>query len=91
MGSCELCDLVAGDVKTRKYYRDKTCLVVDSLSRKVPMVVLNHHGRANDREKRLMLAVVNYLFIYDRLDMGMEHIPDHEHWEILGAKFLGAG
>lgn len=85
--NCELCQLVAGDVKTRFYYRDKTCTIVDCLTCHIPMVVLNHHGPASNREKRLMKAVVNYVFGYESIRTEPRRIFDHEHYHIIGAKY----
>jgi len=91
---CELCDLVTGDIKTRKYYRDKVCTAVDCLTCKVPMCVLNHHGTATPQEERQMEAVIHYLFPDATIRKEQRKIPAtgpeaHIHWHILGAKYLG--
>ena len=82
--ACELCDLVAGDIKTRWYYKDKTCIIVDCLTCKVPMAVLNHHGPATAQEERLLEAVVHYLFPGATIRRDPRQIKDHVHWHILG-------
>ncbi len=88
--TCELCDLVSGNIRTRFYYRDKTCTIVDCSTCGIPMVVLNHHGQASDLEKRLMMADVKYLFIYESIRTEPRKIKDHEHWHLEGARYLGA-
>lgn len=87
---CELCDLVAGNIKTRKYYRNKTCTIVDCLTCGVPMCVLNHHGLADEGEEHLMLAAINYLFEYQSIRTEPRKIRDHTHYHIIGAKYLGS-
>lgn len=88
---CELCDLVTGDIKTRLYYKNKTCTIVDCLTcgEGRPMVVLNHHGYASEGEKRLMMAVVDYLFEYQSIRTTPRRILNHEHWHLEGAKYRG--
>lgn len=88
--SCELCALVAGNIKTRKYYRNKTCTIVDCLTCGVPMCVLNHHGLADEQEKHLMMSVINYLFEYQSIRTEPRKIRDHTHWHIIGAKYIGS-
>ena len=87
---CELCKLVNGNIKTRFYYKNKICVIVDCLTCGPghAMVVLNHHGLANGEEKRLMMATVNYLFAYESIRYEPRKIADHEHWHIEGAKYL---
>jgi len=87
---CELCDLVAGNIQSRKYYRDKTCTIVDCVSCGMPVLVFNHCGQASDLERRLAMAAINYLFTYESIRKEARRIPSHEHWHILGARFLGA-
>ena len=66
---CPLCRLVKGDIKTRKYYSDGTCIVVDCLTCLLPMVVVNHHGQATEEERRLMANAIDYLFEYHSLTL----------------------
>lgn len=87
--NCELCDLVAGNIKTRKYYHDKTCTIVDCLTCGVPMCVLNHHGLADEQEEHLMLAAINDLFEYQSIRTEPRKIQDHTHWHLEGATYLG--
>jgi len=87
---CELCDLVGGNIKTRFYYKNKTCTIVDCSTCHIPMCVLNHHGAASEVEKRLMMATVNYLFSYESIRTTPRKISDHEHWHLEGAKYLGS-
>lgn len=86
---CELCDLVGGNVITRQYYRNKTCIIVDCATCHIPMAVIRHHGPASELEKRLMMAAINYLFEYKSIRTTPRKITDHEHWHIEGAKYLG--
>lgn len=88
--ACELCQLVAGDIKTRLYYRNKTCTIVDCATCHIPMVVLNRHGSASEQEKRLMMATIDYLFDYESIRTEPRKIGDHEHWHIIGAKYIGS-
>jgi len=88
--ACELCQLVAGDIKTRLYYKNKTCTIVDCATCLIPMVVLNHHGAATEQEKRLMMASINALFSYESIRTEPRKIPDHIHYHIIGAKYRGS-
>lgn len=88
--ACELCDLVAGDVKTRLYYKDKVCIIVDCLNCGIPMVVIRHHGSASDEEKRLMTNAINSLFTYQSIRTLPRHIPNHEHWHLEEAQYHGS-
>jgi len=81
---CELCALVAGDTKTRLYYKDETCTIVDCLTCQVPMAVLSHHGSASKLESELMLEAVNLLFNYESIRTEPRRVPGHEHWHVLG-------
>ena len=87
---CELCDLVAGNIKTWKYYRNKTCTIVDCLTCGIPMCVLNHHGLADELEKRLMMSAINHLFKYQSIRTERIKIRDHEHWHLEGARYIGS-
>jgi len=84
--SCPLCRLVKGDIKTRKYYSDSTCIVVDCLTCRIPMVVVNHHGQATEEEERLMVNAIDYLFNYNSIRYVPRQIADHEHWHVTGAR-----
>lgn len=88
--ACELCQLVAGDIKTRLYYKNKTCTIVDCATCLIPMVVLNHHGSATEQEKRLMMATIDALFEYESIRTEARRVPGHEHWHIIGAKYIGS-
>lgn len=81
--SCELCELVSGDVKTKKYYRDENCIIVDCLTCRIPMAVINHHGPAASREERLMEATIHHLFPGASIRKTPRKIKDHVHWHIM--------
>ena len=89
MTVCELCNLASGDIKTRLYYKNKVCTIVDCLTCGIPMCVLNHHGSATEQEKRLMMAVINSLFEYESIRTTPRRILDHEHWHLEGASYRG--
>jgi len=88
--SCPLCRLVKGEIKTRKYYRDGACTIVDCLTCKIPMVVVNHHGQASEEERRLMVNAIDYLFEYQSIRRAPRRIADHEHWHVMGARLKKA-
>ena len=90
MPDCELCCLVAGDAKTRLYYRNKTCTIVDCIDCKVPMAVLNYHGPADVRDERIMENSIHYLFPDATIRKEMRKIKSHLHWHIIGGKYLGS-
>jgi len=83
--ACELCALVAGDVKTGQCYRDKNCIIVDCLPCKVPMAVINHHGPATQQEERLMESAIHQLFPGAAIRKETRKIKDHVHWHVLRA------
>jgi len=92
---CELCQLVAGNIKTRLYYKNDVCTIVDCSTCSIPMVVLNHHGAADEHEKRLMMNAINTLFSYESIRTEQRKIPAigpdaHIHWHIEGAKYIGS-
>jgi len=87
---CELCDLVAGNIITKLYYKNETCTIVDCSTCHIPVAVLNHHGLADEHEKRLMMNVINSLFSYESIRTTPRKILDHEHWHLEGAKYLGS-
>lgn len=80
--SCDLCKLLAGDVITRKYYTDKTVMIVDCKTCGIPMVVFNHCGSAAAGERRRAMSVINALFNYKSIRKGGRQILDHEHWHL---------
>lgn len=88
--ACELCDLVAGDVKTRFYYKNKTCIIVDCLTCHIPMAVLAHHGAASEREKGLIMNAIESLFEYGSIRFTPRKILDHTHYHIEGARYHGS-
>lgn len=96
--TCELCDLVTNrNIITRHYYTDKTITIVDckscitklELGEIIPLVVFRHHGEATDLERRLAMVIVDYLFEYKSIRKEPRQIMDHEHWHVIGAKYLG--
>jgi len=87
---CPLCRLVEGEIKTHKYYRDVTCIIVDCLTCRIPMVVVNHHGQATEEDKRLMVNAIDYLFEYHSIRRVPRQIVDHEHWHVIGARLKKA-
>lgn len=83
---CELCDLVAGDIKTQRYYQNSEILIVDCLTCKIPMVVFKQHGEASKEERRRATATINVLFAFKGIRRKPRKIRDHEHWHIIGAQ-----
>jgi hypothetical protein len=84
--SCELCKLVEGNIRTRKYYRDGNCIIVDCETCRVPMAVINHHGPASEREERLMTAVIHHVFPGASIRKEPRQIKNHVHWHVLVSK-----
>lgn len=88
--NCELCKLVAGNTKTRFYYKDKFCTIVDCLTcgEGYPLVVFRRHGEASEYERTFVMTDISYLFEYESVRKKPRKILDHEHWHIEGAKYL---
>ena len=86
--SCELCDLIAGNLITKKYHEDEQCIIVDcaTCGPDVPMVVYKKHERhpADLEEAQMIRKLID---IADKafgrgcwkLDDEMKKIPDHWH------------
>lgn len=88
---CELCDLVVKrKIVTRHYYTNSVITIVDCLTcgEGHPMLVFTHHGQATDEERRHATGVIDHLFEYESIRKEARKIMNHEHWHILGAKFL---
>jgi len=86
--SCELCELVKGNIITKLWYRNDLATIVDCATCNIPMLVFNHCGEATERERRLALARVNALLEYESIRTAPRKVMDHEHWHIIGAKYI---
>lgn len=84
MGACDLCSLVQlGERARGVYYEDRTCLVVECRTCKVPMAVLKRHtSEANCREVFHMLRVCMELFPGRHVDFKRRSIPEHYHFHM---------
>jgi len=87
--SCPLCRLARGlDRKTRVYYEDSMCVVVDCQTCGVPMLVFKFHREWSRSELDYCLDVAHILFGWSRFNVRFQRrkIPDHPHFHILREK-----
>jgi len=81
--SCELCDLVNGNIKTRLYYDSADIIVVDCIScgEGHPLIVLKRHTpKPTQEELDKMVLVVRELFgQVARIRFDQRKIQDHHH------------
>lgn len=83
MGDCPLCDLANGDIKTRLYYTDDVCIVVDCLTCGTPMMVLRAHRRPYKEEFERMTQVLGEHFRGLRWRGVQRQNRDHWHEHLI--------
>jgi len=85
---CALCRLVNGEVRTRLYYKDSLCLIVDCDTCHIPMLVFRSHRDATPTEKALAENIIIDLFEFESIRTEQRKIKEHQHWHIEGAKLV---
>jgi len=88
VGSCPLCRLIAGDIRTRLYHRDSRCVVVDCDTCRIPMLVFAQHGDVSDSDVQHALRVISRLFGHAHLRTSPRKIKCHPHWHILNGRLV---
>lgn len=82
---CDLCELVDGDVHTKKYLETKRWIVVDCDTCNIPMAVYKEHTRAvPNKEIDFILDELKHLFPDRTPRWKMRKIPDHFHFHMEG-------
>ena len=86
---CELCQLINGNIITKKYYGDFLITVVECKTCLVPMVALNRHSM-KPTNVELTKMITKSVEIGDAVfgegeyivDRNQRCIKDHLHWHI---------
>jgi len=82
--TCDLCDLVKGNIITRLYHKDDVCVVVDCVTCSTPMIVLSRHTiLPTIAELKHMAEILSDLF-GDKAALRIEQrrIRDHLHFHV---------
>ena len=83
---CPLCKLAQGDIKTKLYYQDNVCIVVDCLTCSKPMIVLKHHGEPTEGELQYLQKVSKRFFPDKKWRGTRREILNHWHEHFLPLK-----
>ena len=82
---CPLCRLYDGAIRTKAWYKNSICIIVDCDHCKIPMIVFSEHREPTAEEVRQMKNAASYLFP-DCTFRDEKSIFDHWHKHVIEKK-----
>ena len=85
MGSCELCKLMDGDIKTKLYYQDDEMKIVDCLTCGYghPMIVFKGHNEVKTNTEDSAIRSITSIFGQCVIRKEPRSMKEHPHWHII--------
>lgn len=82
---CELCNLVAGNIVTKLYYRNDEFIIVDCMTCHVPMIVFRDHSMFVDLNAlgRAFAKILELFGNQVTIKCEQRKVSQHLHWHIM--------